>query len=577
MNSLVAALIVLYLAAAVVNLSIAVLVFRRQQHLGSRLFACMMVCFALWAGALGAMLIAPDFSTRIVLLHVANAVRLCVPVTWMIATLCFAQVLREDARNWRLWAICASALPWLLLEVTSPAHPLLYTAATADPTLGWPVLAPGPLFVPLMIYAETLVITGICLVVYTLIRSSPYFRRFLPLIVTSCIGVVAVNLLFMAGIFVIDLSPIIVAALAAPILNLTLGVAPIARPQVISLMRDGVIILNADGLVASMNAAAERMMGVPEKQARGQAVHGLFRSFPALATRAVGISRHTLNLTIGGQPSTLDMQYRPIQKRNSALNGWIIHLRDVTAAEQARRNTLALAVEQRRMEILSSFVSAMAHEFRTPLTVIRTSGYIAARTPVADNRTMQHRRISEQVARMNRLLDQMHTMVRLDSGAAPAHDDVDLNALVQQEIKADLKGHPIELSLDPHLPVMHGDIELIAGALRELLLNAAAYSPPGSAIAVATGIQQGAITLSVTDRGGGPAPDVRERMFERLYRGDPARSTPGIGLGLSIVRAVAESHDGRVEVDVSPKRGTVMRLVFATQAETPAAVTVGAR
>lgn len=573
MNPLVGILIVLYLTAAVVNLSIAVLVARRQMHPGTRLFACMMVAFALWSGGAAAMLIATDFSTRVVLLHLANVAKFCVPVTWLIAALCFAQVLREDVRNWRLWAIGASVLPWVLLEFTSPVNRLLYLDVSADPLLGWPVFAPGPLFVPLLAFAQTMAVAGIILVVYTLIRSSPYFRRHLPLIVTCCTGVAAVNLLFMAGVFPIDVTPIIVAALAVPILSLTLGVAPIARPEMVSLMRNGVIILSANGLVASMNAAAERMTGVPEKQAHGQAVHSLFRAFPALATRAAGISRHTLQMTIDGQPATLDMQYRPIQKRNSTLNGWIIHLRDVTAAEQARRNTLALALEQRRLEILSGFVSAMAHEFRTPLTVIRTSSYIAARTPAAESRTAQHRRISEQVARMSRLLDQMGTMVRLDSGIGLAHEAVDLNALVRREVGSDVKGHPVELSLAPGLPAMQGDADLIAGALRELLLNAAAYSPPGSPIALATEAQPGTISLSVTDRGGGPAPDVRERMFERLYRGDPARTTPGIGLGLSIVRAVAEAHDGRVEVEVCPVRGTVMRLVFTAQA---APVTAGA-
>jgi signal transduction histidine kinase len=112
------------------------------------------------------------------------------------------------------------------------------------------------------------------------------------------------------------------------------------------------------------------------------------------------------------------------------------------------------------------------------------------------------------------------------------------------------------------LPPLRGDARLLALALEEVLRNALMYSPADRPVVVSALTEEGLLCVRVTDNGDGIAPPVRERMFERLFRGDPARSTPGFGLGLSIVRSVLEAHHGRVEVDSPPEGGTVVRVLL---------------
>lgn len=109
---------------------------------------------------------------------------------------------------------------------------------------------------------------------------------------------------------------------------------------------------------------------------------------------------------------------------------------------------------------------------------------------------------------------------------------------------------------------VYGDHDLLVTAVRNLLANASAYSPPGSTIHIGVTAEAGMVGIQVVDHGIGLSAADRERIFERFYRADPARArdTGGTGLGLAIVKHVAQDHGGRVDVWSVPGQGSTFTL-----------------
>src|SRR5690606_33083438 len=115
---------------------------------------------------------------------------------------------------------------------------------------------------------------------------------------------------------------------------------------------------------------------------------------------------------------------------------------------------------------------------------------------------------------------------------------------------------------DANPAVFHGDRQRLTQAAMNLVRNAVEHGPPGVEVAVGGVINGTEVRLSVADNGPGIPPEVQTRLFERFYRGVPGRRrTEGAGLGLSIVRAIAEGHGGKVELDTS-EEGTSFTLVL---------------
>ena len=119
-----------------------------------------------------------------------------------------------------------------------------------------------------------------------------------------------------------------------------------------------------------------------------------------------------------------------------------------------------------------------------------------------------------------------------------------------------------ELTLEAHtvpdLPPLRGDIRLLQGVLQELLDNAIRYSPSGGKIVISTALEGAYVVISVSDTGIGIPKADQDRIFERFYRTDPARSreSGGTGLGLSIAKHLIEAHKGRIKVESEVGKGS---------------------
>ena len=215
---------------------------------------------------------------------------------------------------------------------------------------------------------------------------------------------------------------------------------------------------------------------------------------------------------------------------------------------------------------LRRFAADASHELRTPLTSIR--GYAelfrrgAAREPEQLEQAM--RRIEEEAARMGVLVEDLLLLARLDQGRPLERRPVDLAAMARDAV-ADARAvepdRPIHVEADGPVTVL-GDPARLYQVAANLLANVRAHTPPATPVTVAVRATDGRAVLEVRDQGPGLNADQTERVFERFYRTDSARTRGrgGTGLGLSIVAAIAHAHAGRASVRSEPGQGAVFRV-----------------
>jgi signal transduction histidine kinase len=205
----------------------------------------------------------------------------------------------------------------------------------------------------------------------------------------------------------------------------------------------------------------------------------------------------------------------------------------------------ALAAQQR-------FVADASHELRTPLSTIRTNAEFLRERPdaAADDRSAAIADVATEAERMSRLVDGLLVLARADAGVAVERRPVDLRAVATEEARrfrqpgrARDETQEVQVTSQGSALVL-GDPDALGRAIRILLDNAFRHGSPPVLITVAR--RDGHAYVEVRDAGPGLPPGTEERVFERFYRADPARSGEGSGLGLSIARAIVEAHGGTI-------------------------------
>lgn len=199
--------------------------------------------------------------------------------------------------------------------------------------------------------------------------------------------------------------------------------------------------------------------------------------------------------------------------------------------------------------------NAIAHDLRTPLSALRyrLEELVVTRLPPE----LTYAEIEAAIADVDQVLAIFNALIRLaeiDSGARSAgFVDIDADQVAGDMVEfyqplAELRG--TRLSYAGHGPQLaRGDPLLLAQAVSNLIDNALKYTPPQGAIAVATDVRDGAIHITVEDNGPGIPYDELDKVLQRFYRSDASRATPGSGLGLSLVAAVARLHEGALTLE----------------------------
>ncbi len=218
------------------------------------------------------------------------------------------------------------------------------------------------------------------------------------------------------------------------------------------------------------------------------------------------------------------------------------------------------------------FTADAAHELRTPLAALKLQVELAERAPDGPARATALAELKLGVDRAARLTEQLLTLARLEPEAPTrSFGDVDLPQLARDAVVARAalaQGKRIDLGIARSAPMhVRGDAASLAMLLANLLDNALRYTPEGGRVDVAIDEADGHAVLSVTDTGPGIPAAERARVFERFHRGTSATDAPeagGSGLGLSIVRRIADAHDATVTLDAGPDgRGLAVTVHFA--------------
>jgi two-component system, OmpR family, sensor kinase len=226
----------------------------------------------------------------------------------------------------------------------------------------------------------------------------------------------------------------------------------------------------------------------------------------------------------------------------------------------------AFAERSRSEERLRRFVADASHELRTPVTTIRGYAELYRAGGLADEVELAEamRRTEQEAVRMGRLVEDMLLLAQLDRARPLETSPVDLARLVDdavRDVRAVEPARPVSAEIDGPL-VVSGDEDRLRQVLANVLANALVHTDAGTALAVRACASDGDALVEIADRGAGMEPAIVERVTERFFRADPARSRHrgSSGLGLSIVDAATAAHGGSVDIESAPGEGTTVRI-----------------
>ena len=230
---------------------------------------------------------------------------------------------------------------------------------------------------------------------------------------------------------------------------------------------------------------------------------------------------------------------------------------------------------------LSQFVADASHEFRTPLAVIQTTVELALRRPrSAEEYRQSLSEAGEEAARMTHLVEDLLTLARTDTAAVDMpRSPVDVvgvlgDALSETRSLAELRHVVVVPPEDGPAAWITGNRPALHRLFLVLIDNALKYSKPGGKICVRVEHHDATVAVTVQDFGSGIAAEHLPHVFKRFYRGDPARTTAGHGLGLALAQSIARAHGARILVSSTEGHSTEFRVEFTART---ASASIGAQ
>jgi signal transduction histidine kinase len=230
--------------------------------------------------------------------------------------------------------------------------------------------------------------------------------------------------------------------------------------------------------------------------------------------------------------------------------------------ERHRRQIITEAADERRR-----FLRRLDHELKNPLTAIRAGLANLAESPSEQARREALLSVEAQALRLSRLAADLRKLAELEIRLVE-HSPVDITALLQ-EVFALAQEQPeagerhLNLSIPQApwpLPQVTGDPDLIFLAVHNLMENALKFTRPGDTIELHASEDGTSLLIEVADTGPGIPSEEQPHVWEELFRGEAGRGIPGSGLGLALVRAIAERHDGQISLRSRPGQGTIFSL-----------------
>lgn len=334
---------------------------------------------------------------------------------------------------------------------------------------------------------------------------------------------------------------------------------------------DGIISIDAYGTINTVNPSAERIFGYRQTELIGKNVRILMPEPYTSAhdsyltnfvhsgeAKIIGIGREVVGKRKDG--STFPMELAVSEMRQNGQRMFVGITRDITDKKQAEK-------------LKAEFISTVSHELRTPLTSIKGSlglirsgaigelpGKLKPMFDIAYNNS----------DRVIRLINDILDIEKISAGKMDfMMETINLRTLLEQAIDAN-KGYGLEHQVHYVITQSHdnafikGDPHRLMQVMANLMSNAAKFSPPNATVAMALTPIENGFRISVSDRGPGISKEFQSRLFERFVQADSSdtRQKGGSGLGLSICKAIVESHGGTIGLQTEPGAGSTFHVDF---------------
>jgi signal transduction histidine kinase len=325
--------------------------------------------------------------------------------------------------------------------------------------------------------------------------------------------------------------------------------------EIVERMGEGVLLLDDELTPILANAAARSLLGLGTTQFTLRLTSD---EIVSVARRALETSQETEDVVSQWFPKRGQLRVRatPLTEHD----GVVVVIRDITG-------------ELRTQRIRREFVAHASHELKSPVAGLQALAE-AVRDAVVDDPETARRfssRLVEEAARLGRLIEDLLDLSRLEDPTDFSREKIDLSQLARAEVSraradAEAKGIDVSVNVGDDISV-EGDEQQLSLMCRNLLDNAVHYTSTGGHIAVDLRIEGDNAVLRVIDTGIGIPREAQERVFERFYRVDRARSrdSGGTGLGLAIVKHAVELHGGSIGLESELEQGStfLVRLPLA--------------
>ncbi len=339
------------------------------------------------------------------------------------------------------------------------------------------------------------------------------------------------------------------------------GALPTWAEELLQTIPEGVIAFDALGRITFFNQGAARLTGWSDQDARGRTLDAVLRLSDHDRARLNTVFESTRPLHLTTQGKTLAVsgaRWGGPQK-----TGRVIVLRDVTDEETGR-------------SLHSYFLAHISHEFRTPLSGLNASiellmdeiGYLS---PAEIDELLNSIHLS--ASGLKALVDNLLESVNIEAGRFTIHRRaVEVNQVLSDAIRMmqpllDRRKQTVTLIEPLQLPLVFADPTRLTQVMLNLLSNASKYSPLASPIDLALERIEDRLRITIADRGPGVPPTERETLFSRFVRlNAPDAEQAGMGLGLSVVKAIVEEHRGTVGVDERAGGGSVFWFTLPLEA-----------